>query len=128
MAATDEAEKRVANASGAGDYVRPFVPTAVTMVGVVAILYLGRDVFLPLAIAFLLTFALAPIVSALRKRSIPKVPAVVVTVTLAFVAIGLFSFVVATQVSTLAQNIPTYQSNILEKVRALREVGASSSG
>nr|WP_245264752.1 AI-2E family transporter [Aquamicrobium defluvii] len=95
------------------------------MVGVVAILYLGREVFLPLAIAFLLTFALAPIVSALRKRSIPKVPAVVVTVTLAFLAIGLFSFVVATQVSTLAQNIPTYQSNILEKVRALREVGAN---
>ncbi|TDR31104.1 AI-2E family transporter [Aquamicrobium defluvii] len=125
MAATDEAEKRVANTPGAGDYVRPFVPTAVTMVGVVAILYLGREVFLPLAIAFLLTFALAPIVSALRKRSIPKVPAVVVTVTLAFLAIGLFSFVVATQVSTLAQNIPTYQSNILEKVRALREVGAN---
>ena len=125
MAATDEAEKRPANASGAGDYVRPFVPTAVTMVGVVAILYLGREVFLPLAIAFLLTFALAPIVSALRKRSIPKVPAVVVTVTLAFLAIGLFSFVVATQVSNLAQNIPTYQSNILEKVRSLREVGAN---
>lgn len=125
MAATDEAEKRVANTPGAGDYVRPFVPTAVTMVGVVAILYLGREVFLPLAIAFLLTFALAPIVSALRKRSIPKVPAVVVTVTLAFLAIGLFSFVVATQVSTLAQNIPAYQSNILEKVRALREVGAN---
>ncbi len=125
MAATGDAEKRGANTSGAGDYVRPFVPTAVTMVGVVAILYLGREVFLPLAIAFLLTFALAPIVSALRKRSIPKVPAVVVTVTLAFLAIGLFSFVVATQVSTLAQNIPTYQSNILEKVRSLREVGAN---
>lgn len=125
MAAADEAGKRSEKTSGSGDYVRPFVPTAVTMVGVVAILYLGRDVFLPLAIAFLLTFALAPIVSALRKRSIPKVPAVVVTVTLAFLAIGLFSFIVATQVSTLAQNIPTYQSNILEKVRALREVGAN---
>ncbi len=125
MAATDEAGKRPEKTAGTGDYVRPFVPTAVTMAGVVAILYLGRDVFLPLAIAFLLTFALAPIVSALRKRSIPKVPAVVVTVTLAFLAIGLFSFVVATQVSTLGQNIPAYQANILEKVRTLREAGAN---
>ncbi|MET3793905.1 AI-2E family transporter [Aquamicrobium terrae] len=128
MATTDEAAaKRPARAAvtADGDYSRPFVPTAVTMVGVTAILYLGREVFLPLAVAFLLTFALAPMVSALRKRSVPKVPAVILTVVLAFMAIGLFSFVVATQVSTLAQNIPTYQSNILDKVRALREVGAN---
>jgi len=60
--------------------------------------------FLPLAVAFLLTFALAPMVSALRKRSLPKIPAVILTVALAFMAIGLFSFVVASQVTTVAQN------------------------
>lgn len=123
--ANDAPKRRVAATASEGDYARPFMPTAVTMVGVTAILYLGREVFLPLAIAFLLTFALAPMVSALRKRSIPKVPAVVATVTVAFLAIGLFSFVVGTQVSNLAQSIPTYQANILEKVRSLREVGAN---
>ena len=112
-------------ATGQSDYARPFIPTVVTMVGVTAILYLGRDVFLPLAVALLLTFALAPMVSALRRRSMPRVPAVVVTVLIAFITIGLFSFLVATQVSNLAQNIPTYQSNILEKVRSLRDVGTN---
>ncbi len=128
MAATNDARNgpgRAAHLPGDTEGARPFLPTAFTMVGVTAVLYLGRDVFLPLAVAFLLTFALAPIVSALRKRSIPKVPAVVLTVALAFVAIGLFSFVVATQVTTLAQNIPTYQSNILQKVRSLKEMGAN---
>ncbi|MET3661682.1 AI-2E family transporter [Aquamicrobium ahrensii] len=127
MSAANDAPKRRAAAAVAGEgaHARPFMPTAVTMVGVTAILYLGRDVFLPLAIAFLLTFALAPMVSALRKRSIPKAPAVIVTVTVAFMAIGLFSFVVGTQVSNLAQNIPAYQANILEKVRSLRDVGAN---
>ncbi|WP_244480776.1 AI-2E family transporter [Mesorhizobium sp. Root157] len=105
--------------------VRPAIPTAFTLVGVTAVLYLGREVFLPLAVAFLLTFALAPMVSAMRKRSLPKLPAVIITVALAFMAIGLFSFLVATQVSTLAQNIPTYQYNILEKVRSLKEMGAN---
>jgi predicted PurR-regulated permease PerM len=129
MAATDDARDRPAR-SGAGssdnaEMVRPAIPTAFTLVGVTAVLYLGREVFLPLAVAFLLTFALAPMVSALRKRSLPKLPAVILTVVLAFMAIGLFSFIVASQVTTLAQNIPTYQINILEKVRSLKEMGAN---
>jgi len=105
------------------ELTRTSLPTVVTLVGVTAILYLGREVFLPLAVALLLTFALAPIVSFLRKRSLPKIP-VIFTVAVAFAVIGLISFVVATQVGSLAQNIPTYQNNVLEKIRSLREPGA----
>jgi predicted PurR-regulated permease PerM len=104
---------------------RSNLPTIATVVGIVAILYLGQEVFLPLAIAFLFTFALAPVVSSLRRHGIPKVPAVALTVTSAFAFIALFSFLVAAQVNTLAQNIPAYQTNILEKIRSLKDVGAS---
>lgn len=97
----------------------------VTIVGAIAILYLGREVFLPLAVAVLLTFALAPIASYLRRLSLPKIPSVILTVVLAFMAIALFSAVVATQVTSLAQNIPTYQNNILVKIHALRDMGAN---
>ncbi len=108
---------------------RTSLPTVVTLVGVTAILYVGREVFLPLAVALLLTFALAPIVSLLRKHSLPKIPAVILTVAVAFAVIALVSFVVATQVGSLAQSIPTYQNNVLEKIRSLRSwepVAASS--
>jgi predicted PurR-regulated permease PerM len=104
---------------------RTSLPGAITLVGVSAILYLGREVFLPLAVAFLLTFALAPIVSFLRKRSLPKPVAVVLTVLIAFAALALLATVVATQVTNLAQNIPTYQSNIIAKVHSLKEMGAN---
>lgn len=106
------------------DFTRLSLPPMVTIVGVIAILYLGQDVLLPFAVALLLTFALAPIVSFLRRRSVPKVLAVVTTVIVTFAAIAAFAFIVASQVSNLAQNIPTYQSNIIEKVRSLREMGA----
>jgi predicted PurR-regulated permease PerM len=104
---------------------RMSLPPLVTIVGVTAILYLGRDVFLPFAIALLLTFALAPIVSFLRRRRVPRILAVIITVAAAFAFFAAFSFIVASQVSNLAQNISTYQSNIVEKVRSLREIGAS---
>ncbi|OHV64507.1 hypothetical protein LCM4577_31540 [Mesorhizobium sp. LCM 4577] len=46
--------------------------------------------------------------------------AVIASLAGAFAAVSLFSFVVATQVSDLAQNTPVYQINILTKVRALK--------
>ncbi|QND68693.1 AI-2E family transporter [Mesorhizobium loti] len=102
---------------------RTALPNVATIVTTVAALYFGREVFLPIAIALLLTFALAPLVSALKKVGIPRIAAVIASVLGAFAALGLFSFIVATQVSELAQNIPVYQTNILTKIRSLKETG-----
>lgn len=114
------------SAAGAapGSLARLSLPPAVSVVGIIALLYLGKDVLLPFAVALLLTFALAPIVSVLRRWSVPKIAAVIITVMIAFSVIAVFAFVLAAQVSSLAQNIPTYQTNIVEKVRSLRELGA----
>ncbi|TPM14027.1 AI-2E family transporter [Mesorhizobium sp. B2-3-6] len=98
--------------------------TVVAMIATVAILYVAKEVLLPLAIAVLLTFALAPIVSLLRKLKLPRMIAVLGAVASAFVLVSLFSLIVATQVSQVAQDIPTYQSNILEKIRTLKETGS----
>ncbi|MFK0690852.1 AI-2E family transporter [Mesorhizobium sp. IMUNJ 23033] len=99
------------------------LPTVATVVAAIAALYFGREVFLPIAIALLLTFALAPVVSALKRIGLPRTPAVIVSVLSAFAALALLSFIVASQVSELAQNIPVYQTNILTKVRSLKETG-----
>lgn len=93
--------------------------TILILIGVAVILHVGQEIFVPLALALLLTFTLAPIVSFLRKHSVPKIAAVILAVASAFMAIALFSFVVATQVTNLAENIPTYQRNIVTKVQAL---------
>ncbi|WP_292509069.1 AI-2E family transporter [Mesorhizobium sp.] len=111
--------------SGARVLPRMSLPTVATVVGAVAALYFGREIFLPIAIALLLTFALAPMVSALKRIGIPRLPAVIASVMGAFTVLALFSFVVATQVGELAQNIPLYQSNIVTKIRSLKETGIS---
>ncbi|WP_312891349.1 AI-2E family transporter [Mesorhizobium silamurunense] len=102
---------------------RTALPTVATVVATVAALYFGREVFLPIAVALLLTFAIAPVVSALKRAGIPRLPAVIASVLGAFTALALFSFVVVTQVSDLAQNIPVYQINIITKIRALKGNG-----
>ncbi len=108
----------------------PLIPASLpplpALIVAIAILYFARDVFMPLALALLLTFALAPIVALIRKTRMPRVAAVICAVAAAFVAISILSFVVVTQVAELAQQLPTYQSNILSKIRSLKESGAES--
>jgi len=100
--------------------------TILILIGVAVILRVGQEIFVPLALSLLLTFTLAPIVSFLRKRSVPKIAAVILAVASAFVAIAIFSFIIAGQVATLAENIPTYQRNIVAKVQALSQAGAGN--
>lgn len=97
-----------------------------TIVGVATVLFVARDVFLPLAIAVLITFALSPLVAILRRHGWPHIGAVLTVVALAFTMIGLFSFVVALQMGQLAQNLPTFQSNIVTKVERLQDEGDGS--
>ena len=111
----------------AGTAIMPeALPPLLVLVGAIAVLYFAREVFMPLAIAVLLTFALAPVVSLIRKTGLPRMPAVIAAVTAAFIAISAFSFVVMTQVGELAQQLPTYQSNILTKIRSAKDTGAGS--
>ena len=79
---------------------------------VIGALYFGRDVFVPLALAGLLSFALAPLIAALRRRGLPRTPAVLTVVILAFLSIFVFGFVVAGQVSELGASLPRYEYNI----------------
>ena len=61
--------------------VSALVTTALTAT-VVAALYFGRTVFVPLALAMLLSFALAPLVRRLRRLGLPRLPSVLAVVTL----------------------------------------------
>ena len=98
----------------------------ITTIAIIAALHFGKDVFLPLAIAMLITFALSPLVSRLRSTGLPMIASVLLTVTMAFVAIGVFALVVASQVGELAQELPRFQGNIVQKLDALQETGPAN--
>ena len=105
---------------------RVSLPAMATILVVAAVLHFGSEVFLPLAIATLITFALSPLVSALRRRGWPRVIAVLSAVTLAFALLGSLLVVMAGQLGELAQSLPTFQSNIFAKLEALQASEGSS--
>ena len=95
-------------------------------IAVIAILYFGREVFVPLAVAVLLTFVLAPPVRALRRWRFGRIPSIVTVVLIAFLAIFGLGMVLGEQVSHLAAALPKYQDTLTKKIERLRGAAAET--
>src|SRR3984957_20525728 len=121
--------------SPVGDFHRVAVPaagtpstglaTAAVGVVVVASLYFGRDGFVPMARAVLLSFALGPAVLLLRRWHVNRVFAGTAVVALSFVLILAIGAAIGTQLAHFAEDLPGYQFNVTEKIHSLR---ASTTG
>jgi predicted PurR-regulated permease PerM len=99
-----------------------------TVVGVVAVtcLYWARTVFIPVALAVFLAFLLAPLVAALQRRGLRRLPSVIFVVTLAAAVLGGVVWLVTAEVASLAAEVPEYTDNIKVKVKSLRHLGQGS--
>jgi predicted PurR-regulated permease PerM len=91
---------------------------------IIAVLYFGQDLLVPLVLSVLLAFVLAPVVRLLRRVLLPRSAAVVVSVLLACTLIFGIGGLMGRQATLLAENIPTYQATIRQKLSGLQ--GASS--
>ena len=100
--------------------------TLAVAVVIVAALYFGREVFVPIAVAILLSFALGPAVLLLRRGHLGRVPAVIAVVILAFSIIGGVGAFIGTQLAHLAEELPGYQTNIAQKIHSLRHTTSSA--
>jgi predicted PurR-regulated permease PerM len=89
-------------------------------VAIVACLYIGREVLVPMALAVLMSFVLAPLVDFLQRWYVPRSLSVIVVVLLAFVGVLSLGGLMISQVNQLASDLPRYQSTLREKIQNLR--------
>jgi predicted PurR-regulated permease PerM len=95
---------------------------------VVAALYWAQDVLIPLALAILLSFLLAPLVHWLERWRIHRVAAVIIVVVLALALVAGIGYVMWNQLRDLAYDLPKYRQNIVAKVQAVRRQGGGVIG
>ena len=100
------------------------VATAILTVIIISMLYFGRDIFVPVALAILLSFVLAPLVGILQRIHVPRGLSVVSVVVVAFMLIFAIGSLLAAQLTQLAGDLPRYQSTISEKIQAFRDTKA----
>ena len=94
--------------------------TLAVAVVVVAALFLAREVLVPITLAILLSFVLAPLVALLRRVGLPRVPSVVAAVLVALGVLLLLGGVIGAQVASLAGDVPRYAARVERKVEAVR--------
>ena len=102
------------------DDLAPKFMAAVIAAVVVAGIYFGQPVLMPLALAVLLAFALGPLVAMLRRLRLGHTPSVLLSLIFAVVLIGGLGSFVGAQFAKLAADLPQYQSNIAAKIESVR--------
>src|ERR1700719_4481298 len=100
--------------------------TLLFTVVIVSALYFGREVLVPIALALLMSFALAPLVRLLQGWRIPRMFAVIFVVLIAFAAVFSLGALMVSQVNQLASDLPRYQSTLREKIQSLRGAAAGT--
>jgi predicted PurR-regulated permease PerM len=111
--------------SSSNAWQRPLIITS-SIVLVVAALYLASAVLIPVVLAALLTLVLSPVVGALERIGLGRIPSVVGAVFLAFCLLGAVGLGVVVQLKNLAADLPQHEHEIEEKIERIREAGRGS--
>jgi predicted PurR-regulated permease PerM len=99
--------------------------TLVTIVVAVAGLRLAREVLIPLALAILFSFLLAPLVRRIERLGLWRIPSVLLVTVLAMTAVIGTGYILAGQLVDLSDSLPQYRSAIRERAYLIRS-GASA--
>jgi predicted PurR-regulated permease PerM len=92
-----------------GSVDTPALLMLAVFVVVVTGLYFAREVMVPITLAVLLSFVLAPLVNLLRLIHLPRVAAVLLSVVLALGVIVALAGLIGMQLASLARDFPRYQ-------------------
>jgi predicted PurR-regulated permease PerM len=87
---------------------------------VIAALYFGQEVLIPITLAVMLSFVLSPVVNLLQRLRLWRAPAVILTVLAALGLLGLFGTLIGSQAASLTVNAPQYARTIEAKVQGVQ--------
>ncbi|TMH70808.1 MAG: AI-2E family transporter, partial [Betaproteobacteria bacterium] len=99
---------------------RPRRSSIIALLIAAAVLYFAKEVLVPLAMAILLSFVLAPAVRRLERWKLGRPLATLIVAFVGFAIIFAVGAFAAAQAVSLAAELPEYRQNIVEKIRALR--------
>ena len=104
----------------------PLLYILATLTLITAFLYFAKAVLMPVALAILLAFLLSPLVLALQRWGLGRIPAVILVVVLTFSLLGALGWTVFRQFASLTDDLPRYQQNIKHKIADIQGAGQDS--
>jgi predicted PurR-regulated permease PerM len=96
--------------------------TLVTVTCGLGLLYVGRDVLEPIALASILSLVIAPLIRSMRRAGLPQLPATLLSVLLATTCLVGIGIVLAFQLVAVTGDLPKYRAAMRTKVATVREI------
>ena len=93
----------------------------IAVAAILALLYFGKDVLVPVTLALILGLLMAPMVRGLRRIGIGHGASVLVTVLLLTFLLGGLLTIIGSQVVHLARSLPQYEATIHAKLQILHD-------
>src|SRR5882724_318060 len=87
-----------------------------------ALLYFGRDVLVPITLAVILSLLIAPLVRVLRRIGFGHILSVLAAVVVLGFSFAAVAGVIGSQLVHMAQSLPRYQQTIEHKLKTLNDV------
>lgn len=104
------------------------VRTVAILIAAISVLYLARDILIPLAFAITLALILTPPVAWLQKIRVGRVPAVGLVMVMTLGSACAIGWVISNQLVGVANELPRYRQNIHSKLEAMRTPGKGAWG
>jgi predicted PurR-regulated permease PerM len=98
------------------------------LVAVVGVLYMARELLIPLAFAVTLSLILAPPIAWLQKRRLGRIPAALLVMVLAITGTAAIGWMIFNDLVAVANQLPEYQANIHKKLEAIRAPNTGAVG
>ena len=89
---------------------------------VLGLLYLGREVLVPITLAVILSLLIAPLVRKLRRFARSQVTAVLGAVCVLTILVCGLGTIIVSQVVAMAEGLPQYESTIRDKLQTVQSV------
>lgn len=102
------------------EYGKTTMNALVIFLAVCTILYFGQPILIPVLLAVLLSFIMAPGVRFLQKWRLPKSVAILSVVIVTFAILFGIAALVAGTLASLTSQLPQYESNLREKAHSIR--------
>ena len=98
------------------------------LVAVVGVLYMARELLIPLAFAVILSLILAPAIAWLQRLRMGRIPAALLVMVLAITGTAAIGWMIFNDLVAVANQLPEYQANIHKKLEAIRAPNTGAVG
>jgi predicted PurR-regulated permease PerM len=102
--------------------------TLTAALALIAAMYLAREILVPIVLALIFSFLVAPLVRILQRIRVNQVVAVLVSVVVPLCIVVLFAGIVGSQIAQLAQSLPQYRETIDSKLQSMQDLANGKLG